>query len=126
MNDRINIPPFSRYNDLEMETAARRFARWVLIVHLLLLVSVVTIVCFAARSVYRTALNQAKDQAAQRQMLLTEQTARGIESYFNSILDNLELLRRTEDPQVSPSTQPLPTLRPGQNPALRGLFAAVL
>jgi serine phosphatase RsbU (regulator of sigma subunit) len=111
-----------------METAARRFARWVLFIHLLLLVSVVTLVCFAARDVYRSALNQAKDQAVQRQTLLAEQTARGIESYFTSILDNLELLRRTENPQAQ--TQPLPatlpTLRPRQNPALRGLFAAVL
>src|ERR1700733_584955 len=113
-----------------METAARRFARWVLLVHLLLLVGVVTLVYFADRAVYHSELNQAKDQAGERQPRLAEQTARGIESYFNSILDNLELLRRAENPQapalVTPTTQPFPSLRPGQNPALRGLFAAVL
>jgi hypothetical protein len=34
-----------------MEIAARRFARWVLIIHLLLLAGVVTLVFFAARDV---------------------------------------------------------------------------
>jgi serine phosphatase RsbU (regulator of sigma subunit) len=76
-------------------------------------------------------LNQARDQAVQRQTLLAAQTSRGIESYYDSILDNLELLRHTEEPQTQPvaipATVPTPLLpRPGQNPALRGLFASVL
>jgi serine phosphatase RsbU (regulator of sigma subunit) len=112
-----------------MDIAAKRFARWVLTIHLLLLVAIVTMVCFAARAVYKTALKQAEDQAAKQQTLLASQTARGIESYYNSILDNLELIRRSEEPEAAATPQP-PRVRPApttQNAnAGRGFFANVL
>lgn len=80
-----------------MELAARRFARWVLVVHLLLLVGILALVFLAAREAYEGARMQAIQQAASRQSLLAEQTARGIESYYTSLIDNFELLRRTEE-----------------------------
>jgi serine phosphatase RsbU (regulator of sigma subunit) len=89
-----------------MEQAARRFARWVLTIHVLLLVGVVAVVCFAAREVYSSARQEALNQASKRQMLLAEQTARGIESFYSSILDNFDLVRRAEESDESHAEEP--------------------
>jgi serine phosphatase RsbU (regulator of sigma subunit) len=80
-----------------MEHAARRFVTWVLAIHLLLLVVIVTIVLLASRSVYDSAREQGKNQARTRQELLASQTARGIERFYASILDNLDFHRRAQE-----------------------------
>src|SRR4051812_32025564 len=77
-----------------MDLAARRYARWVLIVHLLLLAVIVTIVSFAARDIYYTQRPQAIRQASEVQGLLARQTARGIAEYYSSIIDSLSIFRR--------------------------------
>src|SRR5262245_36050224 len=80
-----------------MEHTARRFARRVLALHLVALVLIGVLVTFAAVEVYQGAREQALVQARKRQELLAVQTARGIESYYDSIMDNLDLHRRAEE-----------------------------
>ena len=64
-----------------MEHAARRFATRTVNSHVLLLCVVIAVVAVATRSVYRTAREQAFDQAIVRQEVLARQTARGIETF---------------------------------------------
>ena len=45
-------------------------------------------------AVYSGARQQAIDQAARRQSMISDQTSRGIESNYNSIIDNFDLARR--------------------------------
>ena len=77
-----------------MEKAARRFTTWVLGLHLLVLGLLVVIVIFASTEVYSSARRQALDQVKVRQELLAAQTSRGIEFFYRSILNDLELHRR--------------------------------
>src|SRR4051812_36288881 len=84
-----------------MELAARRFAQWVLAIHLLLLVAVLAVVVFAARGGYADARQEALEQASKRQGLLAEQTARGIEGFYKSIIETLELLRRAQGDEAA-------------------------
>src|SRR4051812_18929218 len=95
-----------------MEEAARRFARWVLAIHIVLLTVVVALVFVALREVYRGARAEAIVEASKRQTLLAEQTARGIEAYYNSIIENLELLRRTEEDETTSGTSATPSTAP--------------
>jgi len=46
-----------------MELAARRFARWVLVIHLSALVLIGVLVVLAAREVYKSSRDLALDQA---------------------------------------------------------------
>jgi serine phosphatase RsbU (regulator of sigma subunit) len=95
-----------------MEDAARQFARRILMVHLALLVGVIALVFFASRAVYKETRNQATEQAKSRQALLAAQTARGIEAFYHSIFNDLDLLRQadkdegdeTEKPTTNPTT----------------------
>ncbi len=80
-----------------MDENAKRYARRVLLIHLLLLVAVLALVASAAREIYSSTREQVIEQATSRQSLLASQTARGIESYYQSILNNLDLLRRAEN-----------------------------
>src|SRR3954469_13660311 len=96
-----------------MEDAAKQFARRILLVHLALLVGVIALVFFASRAVYKETRQQATEQAKQRQTLLASQTARGIEAFYHSIFNDLDLLRQadrdddeTEKPTTAPSTGP--------------------
>jgi hypothetical protein len=77
-----------------METAARRYTTWVLGLHLLVLLLLVVIVIFASNEVYSKARRQALDQVRVRQEMLAAQSARGIEYFYRSILNDLELQRR--------------------------------
>src|SRR5438477_7007815 len=77
-----------------MEDAARQFARKILIIHLALLVGVIGIVFFASNEVYKQTKNEATAQAKARQSLLAGQTARGIEAFYQSILNDLDLARQ--------------------------------
>src|SRR5438309_6606537 len=80
-----------------MEETARRYARRILLVHLLLLAVVLGGVALASREIYLSTRDEVVSQARARQTLLVSQTARGIESYYQSIINNLDLLRRAEN-----------------------------
>ncbi len=79
-----------------MERSARRFTRNMLLLHLALLGVVVAIVYVAAREVHASFRSEAIHAARQRQELLAVQTGGAIESYYASILSNLDLLQRSE------------------------------
>jgi hypothetical protein len=92
-----------------MENAARRFALWVLGIHLMVFAILVVIVIFASTEVYSSARRQALDQVRVRQEMLAAQAARGISTFYRSILDELELLKLAEfggasDPATAPAT----------------------
>ena len=92
-----------------MEDAAKKFARRVLLIHLALLMGVIALVFFASREVYRETRDQATEQAKVRQSLLAAQTARGIEAFYHSIFNDLDLLRQADkddDETERPTTNP--------------------
>jgi serine phosphatase RsbU (regulator of sigma subunit) len=89
-----------------MDRAARRFARWVLIFHLALLGLVLLIVAVSARTLYASAREQAIDQAKQTQELLAQQTALGLQNYYDSITGVLEPLQPPEIEPQTPSSRP--------------------
>jgi serine phosphatase RsbU (regulator of sigma subunit) len=76
-----------------MEQSLKRFARRILLLHLVLLAVVLTVIFFASRQVYRSARDQALEQAEDHQSLLVSQTARGLKSYYDSIFSDLDLFR---------------------------------
>ena len=79
-------------SSLPMETAARRYVRWVLTVHLALLALVAAGVFFVAREVYDHSRQQAIEQARGRHELIARQTSRAIEGHYSAILADLKLL----------------------------------
>jgi serine phosphatase RsbU (regulator of sigma subunit)/type II secretory pathway pseudopilin PulG len=101
-----------------MELAARKFARRVLLVHLMILAIILAAVIIAARGVYVRARNEAIAQAQKREELLASQTARGIENYYASIFSNLDLIKRGG--QQFPRNRAATPERPaGQQPSPR-------
>jgi serine phosphatase RsbU (regulator of sigma subunit) len=80
-----------------MEEAARKYARRVLIIHVLLLAAVLVLVYVATREVYQRTREQVMAQAQARQELLTAQTAQAIHDHYGSILANLQLIKRVEE-----------------------------
>jgi serine phosphatase RsbU (regulator of sigma subunit) len=86
-----------------MEHAARRFATRTVISHVLLLAVVIAVVVVATRSVYKSAREQALDQAIVRQEVLARQTARGIETFYAAILSDLDLIKRAEEQSNDPA-----------------------
>src|SRR5437016_13016969 len=92
-----------------MEHKAKIFARWVLAIHLFLIVGVIAVVFFASREVYDQARRQAIDQAEASQQLLARQTAAGIKAVYDCIRDDLDLIHHAEDEEptgATPTTQP--------------------
>src|SRR5438128_1659447 len=105
-----------------MELAARRFARRVLLIHAALLLVVLLVVAAAVRYMYRSARAQALSEAQHTQELLTRQTALGIENYYESVTNVLNLLQPPEaDASTQPHRQAGPGARPGPGPADRDL-----
>lgn len=102
-----------------MDDASKRFARRILLMHVVLLTMVLTIVYFAAREIYYSAREEAISQATSRQDLLSDQTARGIETFYTSVLDDLNWYRHSdgttsaETPQVPGSAMRLLQQRAG-------------
>lgn len=79
-----------------MEKAARRFAGWVLAIHVMVFVLLVVIVAVASREVYSNARAQALGQVRVRQELLAAQTARGIEAFYRNVIDQLRTQQRAD------------------------------
>jgi serine phosphatase RsbU (regulator of sigma subunit) len=97
-----------------METAVRRFARNVLLIHLVLLLAVLVFVFLAVRGVYDSAREHALFQAQRRQALLAEETARGVQSYYDSILSDMIVMRpkNPDDPDTEYTSPSIPTTLP--------------
>jgi serine phosphatase RsbU (regulator of sigma subunit) len=97
-----------------METAVRRFARNVLLIHLALLAAVLVFVFLAARGVYASAREHALSQAEGRQVQLAEETARAVQSYYDSILSDMIVMRpvNPDDPDTEYTSPPIPTTAP--------------
>ncbi len=86
-----------------MLDAVRRYATRVLLLHLGLLILVVSFVLLAARQVRTSARQEALTQSMQRLQTLADQTARGLEAQYVSILSDLNVILRPE-----PATAPAP------------------
>jgi serine phosphatase RsbU (regulator of sigma subunit) len=102
-----------------MDDTAKRFARRILAVHGLLLLLVLATVAAAAAEIYHSTREQMIAQAEDRQKLLARQTASGIESHYQSILNDLDLLRRAENDETGaekPTTEPAVAPEPAPVP----------
>jgi serine phosphatase RsbU (regulator of sigma subunit) len=124
-----------------MEFAVKRFARNILLLHLLLLLVVLAMVLLASRAIRNGAQVQAQHQAEIRQRMLASQTARGIQAFYQSILDDMNLIPNPEDSEserarlgslsrefsrefmfpLAPATQP--AARPAFQPPRQGATA---
>lgn len=116
-----------------MEEAARRYARKILLAHVLALVAIIGAVAFAGRQIHQRARKQVIEQAQERQILLAGQTARGIENHYGSIFQNLDLIRRGDidgDGRIDGRPSTRPTGRPDspdrRMPRSPMMFAPVL
>ncbi len=87
-----------------MEEAARRYARRILALHLLALLLIIGIVALVARQVYQRTREQLIDMSVQDQERLAVQTAHGIRGAYESILANLDMIRRNEEDSPEPET----------------------
>ena len=76
-----------------MEHSLKRFARRILLIHLALLVVLVAVVFIASWRVYRSAHDQALEQAQREQTMLAGQTVSGLKGYYDGIFSDLELLK---------------------------------
>lgn len=83
-----------------MEFAVKRFARNILLLHVVLLAVVLGLVLLASRAIRQSAREQAQQQAEVRQRMLANQTARGIEGFYKSILSDMDLMPRPEEDPV--------------------------
>jgi serine phosphatase RsbU (regulator of sigma subunit) len=84
-------------------------------------VGVIALVFFASREVYTETKLQATQQAESRQALLAGQTARGIEAFYHSIFNDLDLLRQADRDEGDEAERP--TTRPsGRGLDWRALF----
>src|SRR5690348_5277900 len=101
-----------------MEFAARQFARRVLLAHFALLLLVLLAVGLAAKFVYNSARQQVIEQAQQTQRLLAIQTATGVENYYDSVLNVLNLLDPNENAATS-TTRPAQMQMPPPGPPER-------
>ena len=78
-----------------MENAARRFARNVLLAHVVLLLLVIVFVILGVRELQSSARAQAIDQARATQELLAKQTALGVQNYYESVRGVFDLLKKS-------------------------------
>ena len=106
-----------------MRFAVRQFASRVVLLHFILLMVLLTVVLVAADEVYERSAEQALGQARERQELLASQTAHGIQSFYASILGDLELLQPS-DPD-NPDTEYLAPRRAATRPFRVGARGAV-
>jgi len=91
-----------------MEEAAKRYARRILLIHLLVFIGLTIFVVVAAREVYNRTREEAIAQARVRQALLVNQTARGIESFYQSVFNDMDLLRRADEGEIGTAGTPAP------------------
>ncbi|MBV8781767.1 MAG: SpoIIE family protein phosphatase [Phycisphaerae bacterium] len=92
-----------------MQFAAKRFIRWVLAIHLALLLVVGIVVILASRSVHEHARELGLEQAKATEELLAKQTSRGIENYYQAVTSVLELLKPTQEEEIAGGPRATPT-----------------
>src|SRR5688572_3180236 len=80
-----------------MEFAVKRFARNILLLHLVLLLVVLGLLLLASKAIRDGAREQAQRQAETRQRMLASQTARGIEAFYQSIVSDMGLFPREDE-----------------------------
>src|SRR4051794_18808432 len=71
-----------------MDRSARRFASWVLAIHLMVLGLLVVIVILASHQFYSSTRDQALYQVRIRQEILAAQAGRGIENLYRSTVED--------------------------------------
>lgn len=76
-----------------MERAAAIFARRVLVLHVILLAVVLAAVVLSVRFLHESARKQVSEQSRSTLDLIARQTAAGVESYYQSVLNVLDVLR---------------------------------
>lgn len=97
-----------------MDRQIARFIGWVVAKQAGLLLVAAALVLVQAAWIYRHVRATAIEQAGNRQQLLAEQTARGIESYYSSIIETLDLLRRADHEDAGATAEPAGA-RPADN-----------
>ena len=90
----------------QMTESTRLFAVRVLLLHGLAFLALLIITLAGVWSAYVRAQHQSADDAGGRLQVVAQQTARGIESYYSSILENIHLITREELASVLPSPPP--------------------
>ena len=88
--------------------SAKAYARKILLLHLVLLVALFAVMGLTSREIYRSARQEAIEQAVKRQELLSAQTVRGVEGFYTTIIGDLR--RRAETTDEASATQPASTL----------------
>jgi serine phosphatase RsbU (regulator of sigma subunit) len=113
-----------------MQQAIRNFIGRVLLIHLILLLTLLAIVYFAARAIYAKAQEHALYQAHDQQALLAVQTAGAVQSFYSSVLSDLQLLRPVEQSEGESTSRPAgadQSTEPARGPlSLRGPIVAPL
>jgi serine phosphatase RsbU (regulator of sigma subunit) len=94
------------FDENRMESPPKKFARRVLLIHGFLLVGLIVLVVLMMGEVYQRSRQQAIEQTRARQALLASQTANGIEQYYRSIFDDLDLFRRAAEDETSSTSRP--------------------
>lgn len=82
-----------------MGKLVRRFATRVILFHLLALLAIIALVFGAAHQVYHDTRERILGQAISRQQLIAGQTSRAVADFFDGIMSNLDLVRRSEGSQ---------------------------
>lgn len=77
----------------QMDRSLKRFARRIILVHLVLLLGVLALVIGASRAVYKSAQAQAQTRISEQLDLLGNQTASGLRGYYDGIFSDLELFK---------------------------------
>jgi serine phosphatase RsbU (regulator of sigma subunit) len=85
-----------------METQSRHFAYRILAFNGLLLIAVLVLVALASAAIYDSTRQDAVDQAQARQELLALQTARGIETFYSSLISDLRWIRHPTEASQTP------------------------
>lgn len=86
-----------------MEYQSRIYARKIFLAHLALTLAVLGAVVLGAIQIYSSAREQAVVQAGERQELLATQISLGIETFYTSIVSDLELLGRADAEEAPPT-----------------------
>ena len=94
------------FDENRMESPPKKFARRILLIHGFLLVGLIVLVVLMMGEVYHRSRQQAIEQTRARQALLASQTANGIEQYYRSIFDDLDLFRRAAEDETSSTSRP--------------------
>jgi serine phosphatase RsbU (regulator of sigma subunit) len=87
-----------------MDDAAKKYARRILLIHLLVFVFLIAFVIFAAKEVYDRTKREVIARTTARQTVLLNQAARGIESFYQVLIDDIDLLQRVENAGSSATT----------------------